>query len=157
MNTRALTRRRVLLSLGTMCNGGLVLAHTASLPLSVSLQDELAQALQKQTPLVVMISLAGCPFCKMIRENYLAPMHSQQGLSVVQVDMHSKRELKNFSGTSLSHEDLRRTWGIKIAPTLLFFGRNGTEIAPRLVGASIPDFYGAYLDERLQQAQEAIK
>jgi thioredoxin-related protein len=104
-----------------------------------------------------MISLAGCPFCKVIRENYLGPMHSQQGLSVVQVDMHSKRELKNFSGTSLSHENMRRTWGIRIAPTLLFFGRNGTEVAPRLVGASIPDFYGAYLDERLQQAQEAIK
>jgi thioredoxin-related protein len=125
--------------------------------MAVSLQDELARALQKQMPLVVMISLAGCPFCKVIRENYLGPMHSQQGLSVVQVDMHSKRELKNFSGTSLSHENMRRTWGIRIAPTLLFFGRNGTEVAPRLVGASIPDFYGAYLDERLQQAQEAIK
>ena len=129
----------------------------ATLPLSVSLPDELAMALKKGQPLVVMVSLDGCPFCKMARENYLGPLHEQQGLPVVQVDMRSTRMLKNFNGTSLTHDEMRRAWGVKISPTVLFFGKGGQEVAERMVGGYIPDFYGAYLDERLKQARAAIK
>ncbi len=157
MNASLLSRRQVLLSGAALCASGLASAQTTTLPLAVALQDELAQALQKGQPLVVMVSLAGCPFCKVARENYLAPLHTQQGLPVVQVDMHSQRGLKNFSGASLSHEDQRRAWGVRTAPTLLFLGPGGREVAPRLVGASIPDFYGAYLEQRLQQAQAALR
>lgn len=157
MNATLLSRRQVLLSTAAMCASGLVTAQTATLPLAVTLQDELAQALQKGQPLVVMVSLANCPFCKVVRQNYLSPLHAQQGLPVVQVDMHSQRVLKNFTGTSLSHEEQRRVWGVHIAPTVLFFGPAGREVAPRLVGASIPDFYGAYLDQRLQQASTALR
>jgi hypothetical protein len=31
------------------------------------------------------------------------------------------------------------------------------EVVERLVGGYIPDFYGAYLDERLQAARAAIR
>ena len=129
----------------------------ATLPLSVSLPDELALALKKGQPLVVMVGLDGCPFCKMARENYLGPLHEQQGLPVVQVDMRSTRMLKNFNGTSLTHDEMRRAWGVKMAPTVLFFGKGGQEVAERMVGGYIPDFYGAYLDARLKHARAAIK
>ncbi|MDF2467243.1 MAG: hypothetical protein K0Q43_5478, partial [Ramlibacter sp.] len=36
------------------------------------------------------------------------------------------------------------------------FGKGGREAAPRLEGASIPDFYAAYLDERLRTARRAM-
>jgi hypothetical protein len=39
---------------------------------------------------------------------------------------------------------------------VLFFGKGGSEVAQRLVGASIPDFYGAYLEERLRQARTGL-
>lgn len=133
------------------------MATPATLPLSVSLQDELALALKKPQPLVVMVSLDGCPFCKVARENYLGPLHEQQGLPVVQVDMRSTRVLKSFNGASLSHDDMRRAWDVKVAPTVLFFGKGGQEIAERMVGGYIPDFYGAYLDQRLLQARAALK
>jgi thioredoxin-related protein len=132
-------------------------AGHASLPLAASLQDELAQALKKGQPLVVMVSLEGCPFCKVARQNYLGPLHEQQGLPVVQVDMRSNRTLKNFRGVSATHDEMARLWRIRIAPTVLFFGRDGNEVAERLVGGYIPDFYGAYLDDRLQQARASLR
>lgn len=128
-----------------------------SLPLSTSLADELSAALAKGQPLVVMVSLDGCPFCKVARQNYLSPLHEQQNLPVVQVDMNSRNLLKNFDGRTLSQGDLIRRWKIKLAPTLLFFGRGGVEVAERMVGGYIPDFYGAYLDQRLAQAQAAVR
>ena len=45
--------------------------------------------------------------------------------------------------------------GIRLAPTLLFIGRDGVEAAERLQGYSA-DFYSAYLAERLALAQTRI-
>lgn len=129
----------------------------ATLPTTDSLQAELAKAIAKKAPLMVMVSLDGCPFCKIARENYLGPLREQQGLLVFQVDMRSKRPIKNFSGLTLTQDELIRSWGVKVAPTVLFFGRGGLEIAERLTGGYIPDFYGAYLDERLQLANAAMR
>lgn len=134
-----------------------MMATPSTLPTAESLPDELAQALKKGSPLLVMVSLDGCPFCKVARQNYLGPMREQEGLPVVQVDMRSNRMIRDFKGAMLTQDALIRSWGIKVAPTVLFFGRAGAEIAERLVGGYIPDFYGAYLDERLRLARAALR
>ena len=141
---------------GAVCAFGSARAAPASLPTAVSLTDELAQALKNGSPLLVMVSLEGCPFCKVARENYLVPMREQQGLAVVQLDMRSSRAIKDFKGATLTQDELIRSWRIKVAPSVLFFGRGGVEIAERLVGGYIPDFYGAYLDDRLRVARAAL-
>lgn len=128
----------------------------AKLPVAVSLPAELANAVGSGQPLLVMVSLKGCPFCKIVRENFLGPMHERGEILVVQVDMHSRQRVIDLRDKSVSHHELIRSWGIKVAPTVLFFGREGTEVAERLVGGSIPDFYGAYLDERLQIARLSL-
>ena len=129
---------------------------TVLLPSAISLPDQLAQALAAGSPLVVMVSLEGCPFCKIVRESYLAPMRQEQGLPVVQVDMRSQRRVKNFNGSTTTHEALIAAWRVELAPTVLFFGRQGVEVAQRLVGGYIPDFYGAYLEQRLESARRAV-
>ena len=130
--------------------------NAATLPPAISLPDELARALAVGSPLLVMVSLEGCPFCKIVRESYLAPMRQEQGLAVVQVDMRSQRSVRNFNGSTTTHEALITAWRIELAPTVLFLGRQGIEIALRLVGGYIPDFYGAYLDERLETGRRVV-
>ena len=131
------------------------MAASITLPSSESLQVSLAQALQIKQPLVVMVSLHGCPFCKVVRENYLSPLRAS-GLQVVQVDMRDNRALVDFDGTPLTHDVWVRKQGIKLAPTVMFFGAQGREVAMRLKGAYLPDFYGAYLDEQLAVARRAV-
>jgi len=133
------------------------MAANYALPQSKSLQDELAMALARRQPLVVMVSLDGCPFCKEARQNYLRPLVEQEGLPVVQVDMRSRQPMRDFLGASFTHDEMTRHLRIRIAPTVLFFGRGGVEVAERLVGGYIPDFYGAYLDDRLKQARAAVR
>jgi thioredoxin-related protein len=131
-------------------------AAVVQLPVSVSLPDELKAALALKRPLVVMVSLDGCPYCKMARQSFLGPMYQREGLQVVQVDMRSTRLSKDFTGVQATHDELIRRWSVKVAPTLLFFGPEGGEVASRMVGGYLPDFYGAYLDERLQTAQRSF-
>ncbi len=131
--------------------------HAATLPAPASLAAELAQALRGGQPLVVMASLDGCPFCRIVRDQHLAPLRRETGQPVVQLDMGSAREVLDFKGARTTHDRLLQAWRIGTAPTVLFFGRQGAEAAERLVGSSIPDFYGAYLEERLATARRNLR
>lgn len=164
MNEPLLTRRAHLRVAGQMVCAlgmaawGLGLAHAGetSLPVVDALPEALVRALSKREPLVVMVSLHGCAFCKVVRESHLLPMQAE-GLQVVQVDMRQSRSLTDFDGKVLTHDQWVRQREIKIAPTVLFFGREGQEVAKRLKGAYLPDFYGAYLDEQLTQARRTVQ
>ncbi len=151
-----LLRRRLLAA--TVCAVLVERVHAVlpQLPEALSLLDELHQALATGNPLLVMVSLEGCPFCRVARENYLIPMHDRQGLPVVQVDMRSRKLIKNFQGIMQTHDDWIRSMQVRVAPTILFFGRGGVELVERMSGGYIPDFYGAYLDERLRQAKVLV-
>ena len=131
-------------------------AAEKSLPTTTSLPESLAKALQAKQPLVVMASLHGCPFCKVVRENYLRPL-MEAGLPVVQIDMRERRNVVGFDGRAISHDDWVRQYGVRIAPTVLFFGPDGQEVAPRLKGAYLPDFYNAYLEDHLASARRAVQ
>ncbi len=127
----------------------------APLPAARALDAELAQALAAGKPLVVMVSLHGCPYCRQVRRSHLAPLVAA-GQPVVQVDLDSDAPLRDAAGAATTHGALARAWGVRLAPTLLFLARGGREAAPRLEGAGLPDFYGAYLDERLRQASRGL-
>ena len=152
-----ISRRTALVAaLGIAGAGSLQTVAAANLPIADALADALAKTLAAGKPLLVMVSLEGCPHCKTVRDHYLVPLREREGLAVVQVDMRSKQSIRDFRGTVFTHDELIRSWGVKVAPSVLFFGRGGAEVAERLVGGYIPDFYGAYLDERLRTAVKAI-
>ena len=139
------SRRSVLATIAsiTSIGGGLLagLAHAAEpvLPPSSSLVADADAAARSGRALVVLVSLEGCPYCLAVRRAYLAPLR-ESGQPVVQVELKDARSL-----------------GIRMAPTVLFLGRGGRELAPRLVGYSSPDFYGSYLDERVAAANAAVR
>lgn len=152
------SRRRwlqgALLTLGAASTAG---AGAAELAVPASLPDALAAALNKGGPLLVMVTLRGCPFCKIATENYLLPLQREQGVSIVQIDMRSRQMIQTFGGTQQTQAAQSRAWGIKVAPTVLFFGRGGVEVAERLEGGYLPDFYGVYLDDRVRVARAAVQ
>lgn len=149
--------RRTLCGALLAVTGPLVWAQTppAVLPLARALPDELAAALRHGRPLVVMVSLEGCPFCRMARQSHLAPMHREGG-AIVQVDMRSAQTVRDFDGRMVTHDALVQRWRVSIAPTLLFLGPGGRELAERMEGAYQPDFYGPYLQDRLEKASALL-
>ena len=122
-----------------------------------SLQIELAAALKAGQPLVLMVSLDGCPYCKIARENYLAPLVREEGLRVVQINMQHAEALKDLQGRDTTQAQLIAELKVTVAPTLIFYGRGNQEVAPRLEGMSSLDFYGAYLEQRVHTARQALR
>ncbi len=151
-------RRDWLLRVGLALVAVPALAQTgpvATLPAAQSLPDELALALKKKQPLIVMVSLEGCVFCRQARQSHLSPMH-KAGTVIVQVDMRNNQSVLDFAGKLTTHDQLTRLWKVSITPTLLFFGPGGKEVAERMEGAYLPDFYGPYLEERMAQGRKSV-
>jgi len=142
-HTSLALRRRQWLALGVLAMGRApALAQSAGaavLPPAQSLGEELARTVRNKQPLIVMASLEGCVFCRQARQSHLTPMH-QAGVVIVQVDLRSNQPVLDFAGHLTTHDQLTRQWKISIAPTLLFFGPGGKEVAQRMEGAYLPDF-----------------
>ena len=111
---------------------------------------------------VAMFTLPGCPFCAAIRRDqmrHLAREQVDRRLRLVEYDLSDR---KPFSGSGARADSpaspaaLAAALGIRLAPTVVFLGPDGSELAERLVGYSSPDFYGAYLEQRIAQARSRL-
>lgn len=130
-----------------------------------------AIAFRQGRPLVLMYSLQGCPWCEALRREHFAALERRQveeGVLAVELDMLDQRPFASYEteparpGTAPqprwmapSPRELARQQRIRLAPTLVFLGPEG-EIADRLVGYGSPDFFGAYLEQRLEKAKAAL-
>jgi thioredoxin-related protein len=80
-----------------------------------------------------------------------------EGLHAWQIDVtDDRRPVRDFGGKASTDAQLARQWQARFTPTVLFFDAQGREVAQRLVGVAVPDFYGTYLDAELAAARKAL-
>lgn len=128
------------------------------LPIPASLRAAAQAARARQEPLVVMVTLKGCAFCDVVRTNYLGPMSQRGEVVAVQVNMLDRKSvLQDLQGRSTTPYDQARAWKARMAPTLLFLDSDGREIAERLEGMTVADFYGSYLQDRIDTARRVVR
>lgn len=149
-------RRTILSTLMLATCPALTQAKESSLPRVHDLRTLAKIQGDKREPLVILVSLPGCPYCELIRRSYLLPYRAEGLLQSWQIDTSDNTALIDFAGKDTSKAAWIKAQRIKVTPTLLFLNARGEEIAPRIEGASVPDFYGAYLDERLATARKRL-
>lgn len=131
--------------------------NKSQLPFPHDLVPTAQQAGRVGQPLVLMVSLPGCPWCELIRRNYLMPM-AAEGLPAYELLINDRNSmLRDFQAQRISAEVFSKQLNIRTTPTLLFLNARGLEIAPRIEGVASVDFVGAVLDERLNAAREHLK
>jgi hypothetical protein len=129
----------------------------AALPTPASLRGAAQAAAARGEPLVVMTTLAGCPYCDLVRNHYLLPLRKEGKVQAVQLDVRDRSSnLQGFKGEMSTPAEQARLWKARFAPTVLFLGPEGQELAERLVGVAVPEFYGEYLDARLTEARRKL-
>lgn len=127
------------------------------LPTPRSLRAAADAAAARGHPLVVMLTLRGCVFCELVRNSYLHPLMREGRLIAVQLDMQDKTStVQDFGGRSTTPAALTEAWQLRVTPTLLFLDREGRELVERLEGVSSTDFYGHYLEQRIEAARAAL-
>ena len=129
-----------------------------ALPAPASPRGAAQAAAARGEPLVVMTTLTGCPYCAIVRNHYLLPMRREGLVHAVQLDVQDRTgNLQGFDGQMTTPAEQARAWKARFTPTVLFFGPDGRELAERLVGIAVPDFYGEYLEARLAESRRNLK
>lgn len=129
------------------------------LPMAEHLQQEATQAQSAGKPLVLMFSLPECPYCRVVRRNYLRPMlrdlpPAEQPV-IRELTMNGRQAIKDFDGTVTTPTALAKRYGVKVAPTLVFVNAGGELLTEPLVGGD-HQFYTVYLDRAFDESQRKL-
>jgi thioredoxin-related protein len=154
-----ISRRQFSKAVAASCTlpAGWAYAKDTALPVPTSLPQAALAARAKGEPLVLLISLPGCVYCELVRRSYLLPGQRDGSLQAWQLDVANKTaQLIGFDGQPTTAALQAKAWKATFTPTVLFIGSQGQELAERLVGIVVPDFYGAYLEQRLVTARKAL-
>lgn len=152
-----------LVILGTILFLGLqrcLFAADATLPPLSDLRQDAQWVRQTREPLIVLFSLPGCPYCKQIRQSYLAPLLRQpppgHPVRIREVDITSSTALTGLAGDRLTQAQFAARYRVRVTPVVLMLDANGAPLAEPLTGGDTAGFYGAYFDNALAKARKAL-
>ena len=145
-----------LVSVTTLLAANICVATVTTLEPARDLAADARVAAARMQPIVIMVSLAGCPYCEIVRRSHLLPILNESKSGNIplirQVELNGAALLTDFAGNRVSHGAFAAKLKAKIAPVVYFFAPDGSQLVEPLVGAMIPDFYGAYFAAALADA-----
>jgi thiol-disulfide isomerase/thioredoxin len=133
-------------------------AGEAVLPPIDDLRSLAAEVARTRVPVIVLFSTPGCPFCREVRQNYLAPrLAEQQQRSkpeylLCEVDITSRRPIGAIDGRPLTEAQFADRYGVGLVPVLIAFDAQWRPLGEPLVGLDRSGFYEAYLDRLISGA-----
>ena len=135
-------------------------AASAALAAPVDLRSDGALAATRGNPLVVLFSLPQCPYCVVVRRNYLAPLtrmpREADRLVVRELELTGTAPLAGFHGEKTNGSKLAARYGLHVAPAVVMLDPDGRLLAPPLLGGDVAGMYGAYLDQALDEARAKL-
>ena len=119
------------------------------------------EAQQRQLPILIMFSRDGCPYCDVVREEFLKPMLRSGDYTdrVIMLEVYSDSytPIRDFNGQMISAEDLAHRYRAGFAPTVVFLNYQGKELVERLIGITTRDFYGGFLDDAIEESLQRLR
>ena len=129
--------------------------HETPLPAARHLALHAAAAQQQGMPLILLVSLIGCPYCEEVRKLHLAPLE-KTGVVVKQIHLDRDEKLIDFEGKPSTQKRFAKSLAVRVAPTVFFFDAKGAQVAEPIVGAIHEDFYKEYMDEAIATAKKKL-
>ena len=131
------------------------------IPVAVDLQQDANTSRAGRVPILLVYTTEYCHYCDEVKASVFNLISTdptyQDRMLLREVRIDTNLDLVSFSGTVTSHRSFSKTRGIRIVPTLEFLDGAGTPISPPLVGAGIPDYYGAYVDNGIEQSLRTLR
>lgn len=120
-------------------------------------RDDARLAGTRRVPMLLLFATEHCRWCTRVEEEFLKPMLASgrydDRVLIRRVDLERRyRPMADFDGSTVSVDTFARRYRVVVTPTLVFLDPTGAQLAPKLVGLTTPDFYGGYIDERIEEA-----
>jgi len=110
--------------------------------------------------LVLEFSSEYCGYCRKLENLFLLPMQRNAGyddkILVRSISLDAFETVLDFEGRTVSTSDFASRYGVSLTPTVVFLNADGVEMSERLVGIWSEDFYGGFIDNRIEEARERL-
>ena len=126
-----------------------------------NLQNLARLAEQKHLPVMIFFAAEDCEFCEALEADYLSAMslskeyESKVIIRKVMIDAYD--DVYDFKGSKVSAEDFSDKFKVHVTPTLLLVNHRGDALTKKIIGYNRSGFFGSYLDEAIDMANEKIK
>ena len=135
-------------------------ADSAAMVAVADLRQEARLARAGNLILVVEFSSEYCGFCRKLEELFLLPMqrNAEYNAKVLirYISLDAYETLVDFDGRSMTTGEFAERYDVSLTPTLLFLNADGVEMSDKLVGIWSEDFYGGFIDNRIDEAREKL-
>lgn len=116
-----------------------------------------------KAPLLVLFSTPGCPFCREVRRNYLAPRVAEQArnaspeLLLRETDITSSRLIIDLAGAGITEAAFATRFNVRAVPVVALFDQSLHLLAEPLVGLDRSGFYEGYLAASIEAARKRLR
>ena len=126
-----------------------------------NLHADAERAARHELPILLAFAADYCDYCSQLEESFLVPMlisgDYENRILIRKVRIDSSRSLIDFDGATTDSDQLASRYGVQMVPTLVFVDARGQELTERLVGLTTLDFYGGYLEQRIDSAVGRVR
>ena len=115
----------------------------------------------RKIPVVLFFSSKNCEYCDLVRNEFLKHLLTDPAfvnrLLLREVRMDSTRRLLDFNRRSITHTAFTEQRAIQLVPTIQFTDGLGDMLVEDIVGLTTLGFYGAYLENAIEQSLSSLR
>jgi thioredoxin-related protein len=124
------------------------------------LRAESLLAKEKELILVIEFAAEDCGYCRKLEDLFLLPMqrNAEYGDKILlrTVSLSEFDSLIDFDGRSVTTAEFAAQYDVALTPTLVFLNADGVEMSEKLVGIWSEDFFGGFIDNRIDEARDKL-
>jgi len=119
------------------------------------------EALERNIPIVMMLSADGCSWCLKLEEEHFKPMlrsgdYEDKAL-IRQFKIDDMLNVRDFDGKMISPDEINTRYSAFVTPTVIYLDGNGSELAKKMVGLSTGHYYGSYVDMSIDESLDKLR
>ncbi len=153
----------ILFCLGIYYSSFILSAPTSrpQLPQVSDLRVVAQQAKVQKLPILLMFGTDECPFCQLLREDFLIPMiisgDYTDKIILREIHISARENIIDFSGHSIPVSRFAQHHHVSLFPTMVFIDSSGQALVKPIVGITTPSLFGGTLDEQIDRALEKLR
>ena len=111
-------------------------------------------AAKRRVPIMVLFTTPNCPYCDIVKRDYLVPMHKDRAyrnrVIIRELTVNADAALVGFDGKATTEAAFAAATRVFVVPTVMVFDPRGKPVGEPIVGLLIPDFYFGYLTAAIE-------